>query len=294
MKFQFPKVIKSMGDVPDLYHPFYVKAEGENADGFSLSGDLAEFVGAQRSIVDKERTRAESAEKAAKAFRKAFGDDPEAATKKHKDEVSALEAKIEELSAAGGDDDKDGALLKKLEAQKAQLERNFEKERKALERERDEAKSKNDKMAKAVQKNLKKSAIIAAITEHKGKRKVLEPIVDRYVSVVEDGDDFVIKVMDEDGDVRRDYEKGGEMIGADGVARFVATLKADPDFIQNFEVESASGSGSRGSQTGGSKGSDSGKNPFAKETWNVTEQMALIKQDKAKATRLAEAVGRKI
>jgi hypothetical protein len=292
--FVFPRVIKSLLDAPESYQPFYKPNEGEGAEGFQLHGDLAAFIQSKDEIVKKERTRAENADKSAKSYRKVFGDDPDAALKKHQDEVKALEDRIAELAeGVEGDGKGDEALKKKLEAQKTQLERTYAKDKLALEKDRDEAKLRADKMSKSVHKHLKQSVVQAAIALHKGKPKVLTPIISQYVKIVEEGDDFVAKVLDEDGDVRRDYEKNTEMVGAEGVARFVGQLKSDPDFVQNFETEPASGSGSRGSQAG-TKAADTGKNPFAKDTWNVTQQMLLIKEDRPKAQRLAEAAGQKL
>lgn len=48
------------------------------------------------------------------------------------------------------------------------------------------------------------------------------------------------------------------------------------------------GGGAPGSGPGGRPG---GKNPFSAENWNMTEQMAMIKEDRPRAERLAKAAG---
>ena len=52
--------------------------------------------------------------------------------------------------------------------------------------------------------------------------------------------------------------------------------------------ESNAGSGAAGNGSGGA-GQRSVRNPFRKETWNVTEQMKLTKTDPALAARLQAA-----
>ena len=54
--------------------------------------------------------------------------------------------------------------------------------------------------------------------------------------------------------------------------------------------ESNAGGGAAGNGSGGAGGNRSVKNPFRKETWNLTEQMKLQKTDPALAARLKAAV----
>jgi hypothetical protein len=53
--------------------------------------------------------------------------------------------------------------------------------------------------------------------------------------------------------------------------------------------ESNAGSGAAGNGSGGVAGNRSGRNPFRKESWNLTEQMKLQKTDPALAARLKAA-----
>ena len=53
--------------------------------------------------------------------------------------------------------------------------------------------------------------------------------------------------------------------------------------------EGNAGSGAAGSGSGGAGGGHGVKNPFAKETWNLTEQMRVMKTDPAQAARLRAA-----
>ncbi len=56
-----------------------------------------------------------------------------------------------------------------------------------------------------------------------------------------------------------------------------------------FEPNAGGGAGGSGSGGGAAHGVGGGKNPFRKETWNLTEQMRLLKTDAALAARLKGA-----
>lgn len=65
----------------------------------------------------------------------------------------------------------------------------------------------------------------------------------------------------------------------------LAEFKANPTFQPAFKAPAAGGSGSRETQ------GLSGSNPWAKATFNVTEQMKLYRTDKAAAIRMAAQHG---
>ena len=68
------------------------------------------------------------------------------------------------------------------------------------------------------------------------------------------------------------------------LAEWVDALVSDAPHL----FEANAGGGAAGSGSGGA-GNRSGKNPFRKETWNLTEQMKLQKSDPALAARLKAA-----
>ena len=78
--------------------------------------------------------------------------------------------------------------------------------------------------------------------------------------------------------------------GKDGVspmtlAEWVDALVSDAPHL----FEANAGGGAAGSSSGG-VGNRSGTNPFRKETWNVTEQMKIVRNDPQLAARLGAAV----
>ena len=87
------------------------------------------------------------------------------------------------------------------------------------------------------------------------------------------------------------FEADGQTarMGKDGtspmtLAEWVDALVSDAPHL----FEANAGSGAAGSGSGGA-GNRSAKNPFRKETWNLTEQMKLQKTDPALAARLKAA-----
>lgn len=93
------------------------------------------------------------------------------------------------------------------------------------------------------------------------------------------------------GGVPRAFDGDGETprVGKDGVspmtlAEWVEALVADAPHL----FESNSGGGAAGTGAGGA-GSGTVKNPWRKDTWNVTEQMKLERTDPQQAARLETA-----
>jgi len=92
--------------------------------------------------------------------------------------------------------------------------------------------------------------------------------------------------------VPRAVEADGKTVkyGRDGVtpltvSEWVETLVTAAPHL----FEGSAGGGASGSGSGGAGGVRAGKNPFAKETWNLTEQMRLLKSDPTLAARLKAA-----
>jgi hypothetical protein len=90
----------------------------------------------------------------------------------------------------------------------------------------------------------------------------------------------------------RAYEADGQTVrvGKDGITPMTLDEWVDQqvaDAPHLFETNSGSGAASNGS--GGAANNRSVKNPFRKETWNLTEQMKLQKSDPQLAARLRAA-----
>ena len=90
----------------------------------------------------------------------------------------------------------------------------------------------------------------------------------------------------------RAYEADGQTVrvGKDGITpmtldEWVEQQVADAPHL----FESNAGGGAAGNGSGGAGGNRSVRNPFRKETWNLTEQMKLERTDPALAARLRAA-----
>jgi len=90
----------------------------------------------------------------------------------------------------------------------------------------------------------------------------------------------------------RVYEADGQTVraGKDGITpmtldEWVELQVADAPHL----FESNAGGGAAGNPGGAGSGNRSVKNPFRKETWNLTEQMKLLKSDPGLAARLKAA-----
>lgn len=79
-------------------------------------------------------------------------------------------------------------------------------------------------------------------------------------------------------------------VGRDGVTPLSVAEWVDTQVSEAPHLfEANAGGGAAGNGSGGAGGNRSGKNPFRKETWNLTEQMRLLKSDPGLAARLKAA-----
>jgi len=100
--------------------------------------------------------------------------------------------------------------------------------------------AKTGKMQGALERYLVGQAASNAIADAKGSRELLLPIVKNSVKVVQDGEDFVVRVVDNDGDFRSNGA-GGWM----GVEALVAELKTNEIYARAFESEAPAGTGAK-------------------------------------------------
>lgn len=100
-------------------------------------------------------------------------------------------------------------------------------------------------MRGTLQRYLVDNAAVTALAEAKGNSKLLMPLIREQVEVVEDGDDYVVRVKDGAGDYRGNG-KGGFM----SVEDLVAEMKASKDFAGAFESSNLGGSGSQQQRPG--------------------------------------------
>jgi hypothetical protein len=93
-------------------------------------------------------------------------------------------------------------------------------------------------MSKSLQKYLVSTAAVQAIASHKGVPDLLLPHIANRTKVIKEGEDYVVRVIDESGDPRGNTS-GGFMTVED----LVKEMKASPVFGRAFESDGQSGSG---------------------------------------------------
>lgn len=114
---------------------------------------------------------------------------------------------------------------------KAEIEATFVAEREGFE-------TKITKMQGTLERYLVDSEANAQLNAAKGNAKLLLPVIKAVTKVVADGDDYVVRVLDADGQYRGDG-KGGFMTVAD----LITELKSSADYKVAFASDAPSGGG---------------------------------------------------
>jgi hypothetical protein len=273
MSFKFPASLDSLEGVPDLFQPLYAQQD----DGtYALCDDLKDVIssgGKLSETVDRERKRASNFERELKAWRK-LGETPDVVQAKLDEAGSANSEKIAELQRII---DEGGNAASKFEKLKADMEAAHKK---ALA----EKEAEIGRIEGSLRKHLIESAAVSAISEAKGRVKPLLPTVVSRLKLFQENGEYVVRVADEDGDPRGDG-KGGYL----DIKGLVAELREDADYAPLFDASGVSGSGAVGRQAPSSTLPPGLKNPWASETFNLTEQMRLAKENPALAAKLQGA-----
>ena len=133
------------------------------------------------------------------------------------------------------------AVLEKVKSG-GDIKVNMEKIRKEIQTKADETIAAKDGeiagMNKAFAKHMIEAEATRAIAAEKGVPELLLPIVRTKAKVVKDGEDYVVRVLDDAGEVRGDG-KGGWMT----VESIVKELKASKSYGRAFESEQKGGGG---------------------------------------------------
>lgn len=113
---------------------------------------------------------------------------------------------------------------------RADIEKGFDVERQQL---KGEVKT----MQGTLERYMIEAGALAALGAAKGNAKLLMPIIREHVTLVKDGDDYVVRVKDAEGDYRGNG-KGGFM----SVEDLVAEMAASKDYGAAFESDNLGGS----------------------------------------------------
>ena len=175
------------------------------------------------------------------------------------------------------------------ETQKQTLLQSHQEKLEEITKARDEMLKEKSEQLEMMEGSLKEyllsSDMTKAISEAEGNFEILEPHVKRHLAIKKEENNFVVRVVDQDGNIRLDSE-GNPMSST----QLVSEMRELPAFKNTgvFKVpEQAGGSGSQGNKSP----QTTTKNPFSKEAPNYTEQAKLFKKDPVMAERLRKEAG---
>lgn len=232
-----------------------------------VGGLALENVDGLKTALAKERGQRESNDRLLKEFE---GLDPADVRKK-------LE-KYETLSQIDPNKEADRLAHEKVEAFKNQAQKDI-----ASIKETSEKREKN--LIGQITNLLLTSEAKGALAKHEGNIDLLLPHVEKRSRVRETDDgQFVVEVVDDNGIARIKDASGALMTIED----LVIEMRAHETFGTAFKNSGTSGGGS---QTNGSGGRPTEKNPWTQEHFNLTQQAMITKDNPQLAARLKQAAG---
>ena len=233
--FDFEKhtTVDTMEVVPEVARPLYMEKDGKFSLNPAFSGFVSAYSGESKALektrADLKKANEESASrrvtgKAVVDFLKGRGVD----TVDEDNPLTTLEAYTTDLIAAGK---KGGEVNVNMAKVKEESERRIAEVNTA-------ADTKIGKMQANLNRYLISQAATSALAEAGGSLDLLLPIVTKAAKVVQDGDDFVVRIVDDAGEVRSNGA-GGYM----DFKGFVSELKTKPSYQPAFKSEAKGGSG---------------------------------------------------
>lgn len=215
-------VVDSLETVPETVRSLYV----QEGDKFKLDVSGIEDTSGLKSALQKEREAARTAAKQASAWA-SLGKTPEEIQ-----ELLEAQRKAEEDKAAKGGE---------WEKLKAQMQEHHTSEL-----------SKKDQLLKAkdaaIERFLVGEQAVSAISELKGSSFLLLPHVKASVKVVDDDGEYVVRVIDAQGNPRVNAK--GDFLT---IKDLVSEMRQSEEFGRAFEASGTTGGGSRTSSANGSR-----------------------------------------
>lgn len=240
MEFDFTKnaEVSDLSTVPEPYQGIYVEDTGEDGNPVYRIADNAKplvdaYTGTAKSLNETrnhlKEANAESAKRrvTGKALTE-FMTDLGIEEIDEENPINTLRGHIDDLVAKveGGKD-----IKINMDKIKAEHDRRVQEVA-------ENADQKVQKMQGALERYLVDQAATAALADAKGSVRLLLPHVKAHTRVVQDGEDYVVRVVDAQGDFRSDG-KGGFMTVAD----LVTEMKTQEEFGRAFESATPGGNG---------------------------------------------------
>lgn len=231
--FENNLTVEDINTVPEQARPLYTEKDGK----FTLNETLKPFALAyqgQTKALEKGRKdlTAANAESAARRVTKnAVVDFAKQLGLETIDEENPLASIDTHVKALIEGSKKGGELKVNLDKIKAESEKRIGEVTAAKDAE-------VGTMRKTLEKYLVSQAATAALAKHKGNIDLLGDRVQKYVKVVQEGEDYVVRVIDDSGEVRSNG--AGGYMDIDGL---VAEMKTKPAYAVAFASEEKGGSG---------------------------------------------------
>lgn len=228
MDFEFEKsgTVQTLDAVPEQFRPFYAEAEGGYALDEKYKGVGKSIDGLNKSLKAARRDADE-----AKRSRPDLSGYAELGPLLGLEEGTTDPAALKEALETVLRQSKDGQV--NWDKMKQQLQKSHQDQLGAKEKEL-------GTMSATLQRYLVTSEAVRAIAEAKGVPELLLPQVQARTKVIKDGDNYVVRVVDDQGDPRAD-SSGGFM----GIADLVKELKSSPVYGRAFESEAPNGTGTQ-------------------------------------------------
>jgi len=265
-------VLDSLDDVQEAAHAFYEEKDGKFI--LSVEGvDDHPAVANLKSALERQKADRKKAADERDALRAKYGDIPE--------DFSADEwARLKALDEAGADDEGNKDVRQRVEEATARLKARYEAQtaadRKKWEAQIQELTDRNAALDSQIRRRLVDDGLTRALTEA---GVVKAPFLKAAKALLAPD----VEVIDEEGNYTARMKPD---LGGDDLAKFVQNW-VQTDDGKGF-VEPARGADALGSRN--SRGGDA-NNPFAKGSWNKTEQGRVYTTDKVRAERFARSAG---
>jgi hypothetical protein len=215
MIFNFPHQVASIDDVPEIFRNLYE----DSGAGFILKSEAKESVDTSglKSALEKERALRKEATKTLDEFRK-LGESPEAAS-------TIMEDLRQQANKAAGVDQRT------LDKAKAEIEAAYKAKEATWT-------AQVQHMESSLADFMVSGEAEREIAAQNGNSLLLMPHVKSQVKVLKDGDKYVARVLDKDGDPR--INGRGEPMR---IADLIGEMKSHESFGAAFKVEPKAGSG---------------------------------------------------
>jgi membrane protein involved in colicin uptake len=245
-------------DVPEQFRADYIESEFDGKKGFQHKQVVALAHAYRTEKADKDKLRSALSEK-----------DKTLSEYQAQKELELKQAQEEAYQKALKENNLERIL--EIEAQKAE-----DKAKRA----REEAKAEALKEFEAAISRERRESIISQLAAkgvNAGAREAMRDSLEKHVTVCQDTNQIIFK----------DSSGGALSVDADG---FAAEMLKMPKFSMLMEVTPPN-SGAGAANGAGGAGSPAIKNPFSKESFNLTEQAKLLKTSPSEAARLKQLAG---